>query len=80
MPKGCYTRTEPHGFLKPWHWHKVVVSKIGTVYEGRNARDARQTFNRWTNLSGETIGRAAGQIVTYTIDGQPHQTNQATAQ
>lgn len=58
------------GFLKPRIWHTVSVSTIGTVYEGYNARDARQAIHRWTKLSQDPNGRAYNQPIVHTTNAE----------
>lgn len=53
------------GFLKPGDQHTVSVSGMGVVYSGRNRREADRTAHRWTKLSKQSIGRAAGKAVTH---------------
>lgn len=55
------------GFLFAGDMRTVSVKTIGTVYEGRNKRDAEREFRRWTKLAKEPIGRAAGKSVMHTI-------------
>ena len=58
------------GFLKPRRLHQVSIGGgVGLVYEGFNARDARLALVRWKKFAAGTVGRAAGQAVTLTIDG-----------
>lgn len=60
------------GFLKAGDRHTVTVQSFGIVYQGTNKRDAERAAHRWTKLSQEPIGRAAGKVVTHTIIKNEH--------
>jgi len=70
MPRGVYQRTKPTGFLHPQNEHVVHVIGIGSVYQGRNAREAHRAFARWVKFAGEPIGRASGKTVVHMINGR----------
>ena len=48
----------------------VVVGNIGTVYAGDSVQTARHTFNEYVRQSIDNYGRAAGEDVTWFMDGE----------
>lgn len=51
--------------------YAVTVGNIGTVYEGKNSREAAETFDEYRAQSQDNYGRAAGEPVTLWKDGEP---------
>lgn len=51
--------------------YSVIVGNIGTIYNGGKAREAAATFREYREQSRDGYGRAAGEGVTLTKDGQP---------
>ena len=52
--------------------YEVIVSNIGTVYEGTNGFKAIREYNAYVGISKRSIGRAAGERVTMLRDGEIH--------
>ena len=50
----------------------IVVGNIGTVYTGDSIAEARRTFNTYVKQSKDNYGRAAGEDVTWSRDGEIH--------
>lgn len=50
--------------------YQVVVSNIGTVYDGQNLQDARFNARQYVDQSKRASGRAAGESVTILTDGE----------
>ena len=48
----------------------VVVGNIGVVYAGDSVQKARHAFNEYVRLSIDNYGRAAGEDVTWFMDGE----------
>ena len=50
--------------------YQVIIGNIGTVYSGRNLRDARFHARSYVDQSKRPIGRAAGESVSLLRDGE----------
>ena len=50
----------------------IVVGNIGTVYAGDSVKTARSHFKAYIKQSKEDYGRAAGEDVTWFMDGEIH--------
>jgi hypothetical protein len=48
----------------------IVVGNIGTVYEGKDDKEAQFNFIHYKTLSSQRIGRAAGESVTWFKDNE----------
>ena len=53
---------------KQTHKYEVIVSNVGTVYQGTDGRVARQIFADYARQSRKNYGRAAGESVTKLCD------------
>ncbi len=51
----------------------VVVGNMGTVYAGDNTNRAEKTYNLYVQYSKDGYGRAAGEDVTWFVDGEIHE-------
>jgi len=51
------------------HPQQVLVGNIGLVYDGPSLDTAEQVYGAYERLSMQGIGRAAGEQVTWMIDG-----------
>ena len=49
--------------------YEVIVGNIGTVYRGKNAKEARKHFRYYTENSKAAFGRGACEDVTLFRDG-----------
>jgi hypothetical protein len=56
--------------MKPTSVYCVLVGNIGTVYEGPSLRQALKDFAEYRRQSKTNYGRAAGEPVTLTQDGE----------
>ncbi len=52
----------------------VIVGNIGTVYDGTSREEALRFYDEYKQLSVTNYGRAAGEPVTLTEDGEPQKT------
>lgn len=52
--------------------YQVIVSNVGTVYEGDSKADAKAVYADYVNQSRQAIGRAAGEDVTAMLNGEPY--------
>lgn len=52
--------------------HEVIVGNIGTVYSGDCEIEARNAFTFYLDCSMINYGRAAGESVTWFINGEIH--------
>ncbi len=50
--------------------YEVTVGNIGTVYSGEDEVLARNTYEAYVGASRDRVGRAAGEPVTLTCDGE----------
>lgn len=50
--------------------YEVIVSNIGTVYEGGDKKKAYDTFACYENLSKDGYGKAGGESVVMMLDGE----------
>ena len=50
--------------------HEIVVGNIGCVYSGKNVKEAVVTFQTYTEYSKSGYGRAAGEAVTWLLNGE----------
>ena len=53
--------------------YQVIVSNVGTVYDGANKVEANKAYAAYKADSVNAIGRAAGEDVTLMMDGEPYQ-------
>jgi hypothetical protein len=51
--------------------YEIIVGNIGFVYETNNPIDARHVYGQYKRQSLSGIGRAGGESVTLTMDGEP---------
>lgn len=52
--------------------HEVIVSNIGTVYNGTNGFEATRQYNTYKGLSCQPFGKPSGESVTWLKDGEIH--------
>lgn len=57
---------------------QIIVGNIGTVYEGGSAEDAGRTYSSYVDMSRTNKGRAAGEDVTWMVDGEIHSDHAGT--
>ena len=50
--------------------HEIVVGNIGCVYSGENVQEAVEKFQTYTEHSQSGYGRAAGEAVTWFLNGE----------
>lgn len=53
--------------------YQVIVSNVGTVYEGYSSTEAQAAYAEYKAASIDAIGRAAGEDVTLFVKGDPAQ-------
>lgn len=51
--------------------YQVIVSNVGTVYDGNDAKEAESTYEHYRDNSKAAIGREAGEDVTMMYKGDP---------
>lgn len=51
--------------------YQVIVSNIGTVYDGNDEQEAKGAYDEYRTNSELAMGRAAGEDVTLMADGEP---------
>ena len=51
--------------------YAVIVGNLGTVFDGANQRKAIRAFREYVSQSKAGYGRASGENVTLTRDGEP---------
>ncbi len=51
--------------------YEVIVSNIGTVYEGHDYKRACDVFFEYEVQSKDGYGRASGESVVMMLDGEP---------
>jgi hypothetical protein len=51
--------------------YEVIVGNVGTVYSGVDEQEAVDTYGEYRNISQGDFGRASGEEVTLTADGDP---------
>jgi hypothetical protein len=62
---------------KPLRHHMVVVGNIGTVVDSKERGAytvARKAFEEYRQMSKDDYGRAAGEDVTWFMEGEPYYT------
>lgn len=59
------------GALKP-NTHQVIVGNVGTVYDGNSPLSAAYAYLEHVALSNSAHSRAAGEPVTWFMDGDVH--------
>ena len=60
------------------HKWEVIVGNVGTVYDNKNGFKARQTYYEYVRQSKAAHGRASGEPVCLTRDGEPHLEHEGT--
>ena len=50
--------------------HEIVVGNIGCVYSGKNVKEAIEIFQAYVEFSKDQVGRAAGEAVTWLLNGE----------
>jgi hypothetical protein len=71
--KFCMRKHEPRagvGHVAEPIRYEVIVSNVGCVYKGYSMPDADRVYADYVNLSKNNIGRAAGESVTLTEQGE----------
>ena len=53
------------------HTYQVIVGNIGTVFSGNDVVQANRDFDEYVSQSQTGRGRAAGEPVTFMVDGEP---------
>lgn len=51
---------------------QIIVGNIGTVYTGTDPAKAAQDYKEYKEQSQGNVGRAAGENVTWMVDGEIH--------
>ncbi len=59
---------------------EIVVGNIGTVYSGDSWSEAKETYWNYVEQSKAKRGRAAGEDVTWFLDGEIHKEYEGTGQ
>lgn len=57
---------------------EIIVGNIGCVYRGGNPAEANAVWGDYVNQSRRGVGRAAGESVTYLIDGEPEREHEGS--
>jgi hypothetical protein len=57
---------------------EVAVGNVGTVYSGKNMRQARKIFREYKEISEIGSGRAGGEDVSLLCDGDEVEFHQGT--
>ena len=50
--------------------HQIVVGNIGSVYVGDVRKRAGEIFKLYVGYSKDFVGRAAGEAVTWVVNGE----------
>lgn len=58
--------------------HQVIVGNIGTVYDGTNGYEARNTYFEFVRASKSGKGRAGGEDVTWMKGDDIHKEHQGS--
>jgi hypothetical protein len=51
--------------------YQVIVSNVGTVYDGNDEQAAKKEYSEYVSFSKEKYGRCSGENVTLLEDGEP---------
>ncbi len=54
--------------------YEIVVSNIGTVYQGNSKKEAEKIYNEYIKLSKGNYGRACGENCYFMKNGEPLKT------